>query len=129
MIDIRNPYNGYKWGWIDRSEAILFANFAILCDFIEKEHPFEIIDFEHDDYWRNLKKELVDLYHWWKIGRKAEQDQCDSLYTEIEQDNRILNKRVQELRHQWLFEEEERIEAVDDINLIRLIKIRGCMWT
>ena len=41
MLDIRDKRNGYAWGWMDRSEGILFANMAILVSFIEDEKAFD----------------------------------------------------------------------------------------
>ncbi len=39
MLEMRSPQNGYKWGWCDRSSLLLYAPFAILRDFVEKEYP------------------------------------------------------------------------------------------
>ena len=96
-IDIRNRRNGYAWGWMDRSEGILFANMAILVAFIEKEKAFDC----HVD-WRSAaemaaageksdggdanrdahaaaKKEMLEIYQWWTQDRKIAHDRYDDL--------------------------------------------------
>jgi len=42
IINLKQPKDApieyaYDWGWIDRSEAIVLANFKLFCEFIEKE--------------------------------------------------------------------------------------------
>ena len=106
LIDIRCKRNGYSWGWIDKSEAILFANMAILVDFIEKEKAFE----SHVD-WRSAaevggergtendpsgnecrgghakaKKEILEIYNWWVKGRKEEYDALEAAHDEAYKD-------------------------------------------
>jgi hypothetical protein len=41
ILDLsRSPY-GYKWGWLDRPEAMLIANFQLLTDYVDLERPFK----------------------------------------------------------------------------------------
>ena len=79
MLDIRNRRNGYEWGWMDRSEGILFANMAMLVDFIEKERAFEVINWDSDDGHREAARELREIYEWWTQGRKIEHDEHERL--------------------------------------------------
>jgi hypothetical protein len=42
IVNLKQPKDSpgdyeYHWGWLDRSRALIFANFAILCDFVENE--------------------------------------------------------------------------------------------
>ena len=100
MVDIRYKRNGYAWGWLDRSEAILFANMALLVQFIEKESGLDgYVDWSsaeeaqkacperemdqwekdnHDQHYR-AAKEMREIYAWWTKGRKEEHDALEKL--------------------------------------------------
>ena len=162
MLDIRDKRNGYAWGWMDRSEGILFANMAILVAFIEEEKAFDC----HVD-WRSTaemtadgeegsadgaanrdahaaaKKEMLEIYGWWTQDRKIEHDRGDALlhaaYTGPVEFERMVDGMYR-LKKFPVTEEEERLrsqcrlmedalEAKDEEMMIRLIKIRGYMWT
>ena len=162
MLDIRDKRNGYAWGWMDRSEGILFANMAILVAFIEEEKAFDC----HVD-WRSTaemtadgeegsadgaanrdahaaaKKEMLEIYGWWTQDRKIEHDRGDALlhaaYAGPVEFERMVDGMYR-LKKFPVTEEEERLraqcrlmedalEAKDEEMMIRLIKIRGYMWT
>lgn len=144
MLDIRNKRNGYAWGWIDRSEGILFANMAVLSEFVERERGLDgIVDWDSDESHAAAKKELLEIYRWWTHDRKIEHDRYDALFSrayarplEFEPIGNgmsrfkkdTLTKEEKELRYQCSLME-EALEAKDEEMMIRLIKIRGCMWT
>lgn len=48
---------------------MLYACFQILVDFIEKEKPQKIVDYDHDAYHRKQWKELQILDKYWKVDR------------------------------------------------------------
>jgi hypothetical protein len=163
MLDLRSSQNGYSWGWLDRSEAILFANMAILIDFIEKEKAFEgFVDWrsaeemkaageEVDAYsepcYNNhaeAKKEMLAIYNWWKKGRKEEHDALEKRYEEAYKDDKfefepiengmfklkdrpVTPEQIKARKQIW--KDEESLEAKDDEMMIRLVKVRGYMWT
>jgi hypothetical protein len=104
LIDIRNARNGYAWGWIDRSDAFLFANFAILVAFVEKEFP-GCVDWDYDDDIKALAAEIKALYEWWTVGRKNEHDAANDADAPVD------------------------TEARDDEMLLRLMKAKRVMWT
>jgi hypothetical protein len=103
MLNLKNKKNGYSWGWLDRSEGILFANMAILVDFVEKEMAFEgHVDWRsaaevkesgetENDPWGDAnrdahalaKKEMIEIYDWWTKGRKEEHDAWDRAYDDV----------------------------------------------
>lgn len=162
MLDIRSRRNGYAWGWMDRSEGILFANMAVLVGFVEEEKAFDCyVDWRsaaemaaagegadpsgnaNRDAHAAAKKEMLDIYQWWTHDRKIEHDRHDDLLSrayarpfEFESigdgmsrlKKEILTKEEEELRAQcWSME--EALEAKDEEMMIRLIKVRGYMWT
>ena len=147
IIDIRNDYaEPYKWGWIDRDRALLLANFKILVEFMEQEEPGKIIDWSTTPEHRHAWKEMNDLYLWWKIERKQEQDALDkilddlprrpfsSMFEEIEHEGYKAYRYVPEAPEiQQVYEvhrqQEELLRKKDQDNLHRLIDIRGHLWT
>jgi hypothetical protein len=162
VLNIRNKRNGYAWGWLDRSEGILFANMAILVGFIEEEKAFDChVDWrsaaemvaagEKTDGGRNAnydahavaKKEMLEIYRWWTHERKIEHDRHDVLSSrafphpfefERTEDGMYRGKEPPpteaelELRAQYS-SMEGVLEARDEEMMIRLIKVRGYMWT
>ena len=144
MLDIRNRRNGYSWGWMDRSEGILFANMAMLVDFIEKERAFEVINWDSDDDHCETARELREIYEWWTHGRRIEQDEHERLATEAYKDFSYTFVPMPGGMQKMELSDEtpEQRKARDDVNLeedrlyekdtemmIRLIKVRGAMWT
>jgi hypothetical protein len=127
MIDIRNPRNGYKWGWFDRSEGLLFAAFAMLSDFVEKEYP-GYVDWDYDEDIRAARDEILALYKWWKIDRKIEHDADDKLTSEIYAGG-FDGTRPSDIDHQRAMKSEKVLEDKDQEMFIRLVKIRRAMWT
>ena len=92
--------------WSDKDMVILHACFQILTDCIEKEQLFTgHIDWTNDELHINAKKEILELYEWWNERVKKEQDdEIDPIWTEKQHEQ-------------------------DTEMLIRLIKIRGFLWT
>lgn len=119
-----DPYNVIKIKtlgihYCDPDEQMLHANFQILTDFVEnqikwgKESGHDYFDLsedikqaEYEDEINQLKRhqtdrdELMALYNWWKKYSKDEIDSLDSI---------------------------EAYEIEEEM-LIRLMKIRGCIW-
>jgi hypothetical protein len=69
--------------WCDKDEVMLYACFQLLVDFIEKEKPQKIVDYQHDSKQKKEWKELQALYRYWKRERPS------------------LEKRITKLRDQW----------------------------
>jgi hypothetical protein len=113
MIDLRCPTWGleYNWGWIDRCEALLIANFQILKEFVEKEEPFKHGDWSTSLEHQNAEKEIKELYNWWVKERVKEH----------EVSLKLIGKKRWSIR--------KKLEKKDDKMLLRLIKIREYLWT
>ena len=139
-----HPYNKIKIKtlaptWCDRDYVLLHASFAIFCNVIEEEELLEHTSYDHSeeiadlekanwedkerqrDYIKFLKekheedqkleKELKYLYRWWTVDRpKKQEDLKDS------------SKKYEVGALEKAYEE-------DTEHLIRLIKIRGTLWT
>jgi hypothetical protein len=119
IVDMRSPRNGYKWGWIDRSEGVMYAAFAVLVDFVENEYP-GMVDWDWSEESRTSRDEFMALYRWWTKERKEEHDahdaECSRVFATKEDRKRI-------------YDAGEALEAKDTEMLIRLIKVRNVLWT
>ena len=47
-----------KPGYSDVTERLIHANFCLLAEFVEKENPFETIDWDSDDAHKQAAKEI-----------------------------------------------------------------------
>jgi hypothetical protein len=91
--------------WCDKDQVMLHACFQLLTDFVDQEISQDIVDWEHDEKQRQVRKEIDFLYNWWK--------------------QRIKDEAEQNLDPIW----SERLHDIDDEMLTRLIKIRRHLWT
>lgn len=121
ILDLRsNTSYQYRWGWIDSDSKMMLACFNLLKEYIEKEKPFEIIDWSDNP---EIEKEIKDLYNWWMIGREHERKEYDTFW-----DKRDFKETTEEERDaHWKAEDE--LDKKDDEMLLRLIKIRNYLWT
>lgn len=148
LVDCRCPRNGYSWGWFDRSELLLFANMAILKEYVEKESHQIAWDSPDWPIGQHLWKEMSEILKWWDHDRKLEHDAYDELLTKAYgfkdctvfepcEDNPHLHRMrfTRENDPAWRAdcdrcrEAEEALEKKDEEMLIRLIKIRGALWS
>lgn len=133
IVDCRN--DEYRWGWCDASELILYAPFAVLVRFMEKEFP-GMVKWEPE-----VEKELWALYNWWKTGRRAHHDEISALFDKghggfyftpcaDRPGYQELHSRVKDQAaiDEWNRRNSEP-EEKDQEMLLRLVKIRGQMWT
>lgn len=145
LVDCRNARNGYNWGWIDRSEIILFANMAILKEYVEREA--DQIDWTWDSEPIRVRKEMEDILRWWDHDRKLEHDAYDELLTKaygfkdctvvVPTENPCLQQMVFTRRGDPEWEAdckrcqaaEDALETKDEEMLNRLIKIRAHLWS
>jgi hypothetical protein len=144
MVDIRSRRNGYAWGWMDRSEGMLFAVMAMLVAFVEQERAFQVIDWDSDDGHREAVRELREIYLWWTQDRKIEHDEHERLADEAYEGYQttfvpmpdgmlklVTSDETPEQRkaRDDVREAEDRLDQKDTDMMIRLIKVREAMWT
>jgi len=144
LLDLRQPgKEGYKYGWVDSDTQMLYANFNILVNFVEKElkEPLdEMIKFhkeisekeQESDQWYKAYLEIKELYNYWKIDRaikeKEEQDSLSAWYEKFKDYKNRNNVECDKLsdEHRKL---EVEFEEKETEMLLRLIKVRKFMWT
>ena len=131
-------------GWCDKDEVLLHAAFQLLIDFIEKEKPETIIDWNADELQKKTWKEIKLLYNWWKKERPARKSPLEDkrlkhppwkfkkipgsdLREMVEPDKKKYANYYRALEEHWKLE--QKWEKEDQRNLHRLINIRKFLWT
>jgi hypothetical protein len=151
-LDLRQPkrwkddvedYFTYRYGWVDTDHQMEYAMMNLLVNYVEQEMPGSYfipseeeaakddgVDYNYSGFKRQLAnhKEYMAIYNWWKTDRFVELAEYDRKLTEWS-----------DARHAWadnadeLLKEVGALEARNDAKLdemlIRLIKIRRCLWT
>lgn len=118
LLDLRDPKNGYDWGWRDSDRAILFAVMKILADFVEQEDGFSgHIDWEATEEHRRTKEVGLQIYRWWTLERPALLADIDKLQAGTTDDY----EKGQALK--------DELDIVEDRNLVLVIQIRRHLWT
>ena len=129
-----NPLRNYHW--LDTDTKILFGNFQILVDFVEKEK--DIVDWSADPKTQEVYEEFTELYKWWTEERPNRPDAYPSVtdygldHEEIfgpaaDRNNPAYREWSKAVADAGLKEEEYNNE--DTEMLIRLITIRDYLWT
>ena len=127
IIDMRKaePENkdGYKWGWIDRSEALTLVMFTVLREFVEKElRKFKYADLEQD-----YNKEILALYKWWTVDRLVELEHWESESTKY-YERWKKDQTDEEAKIKWREFDAKPYEKEEEM-LLRLLKVKNHMWT
>lgn len=138
LLDLRQPkwgYQQYKWGYSDIVQRMIYANFNLLVEYIEKEYDGAesiekfITDLKGEKdvppgQIQGLEKAL-ELYKWWKYVLPEMQKEYDAAVHEAVKDRKSPDR--DKLNKTW--EMEENIENTIDAKLKELIDIRRGMWT
>jgi len=137
--------------WHDRDNVLLHASFQIFVDFMEKERPFETIEYDYTDEInramnekekqelqviherkQKVKKELEYLYDWWKNKRNQSFDAIDKAYSNWKPLPAVPTKEEEELgaeESDKITKMEDNAYEADTEHLIRLMKMRQELWT
>lgn len=133
-----------KPGYYDIDTRILHANFTLLCSYVEKE--MDIIDWNDCDESKHIKKEIDELYFWWKhVYPKYDENNplfasdVKCTYKPVQRDDsgfafmqdvgtpEEINKWKKACEDSW--EYEAKVDKEIEDNLIRLIKLRIFLWS
>ena len=124
VLDLRNQW--YRYGWCDKDVLMLYAAFALLKDFVEKEKAFERIEWddrEHGGESYGAYSELKELYDWWTILRAQDLKAFEELFEAVSRDTWSADNFA------ICDQAEKSLADKDDEMLLRLVKIRRRMWT
>lgn len=142
MLDLRQPKwdLNYRHGWIDSDTKMVYALFNILNRFVERELPNFYIPTEEEivarpEYERECLKtqrkaglEIIAIHNWWTAVRPVMQDQQKRALNEWHTAHKAKAPNEQEL-FKRIDELDEKYNTTLEDYMIRLIKVRGSMWT
>lgn len=140
IIDISGQ-DGYDRGWIDRDHAMYLACFKILCDFVELEDPDignrTLANYTSENYKPEgdelaaLEAQIADekeiryLYDWWTTGRRYLHEKARK---QLDAAGPGIEKYKTPEFEAWC-KEMDRLDAMDEEMLARLMKVRRRLWT
>lgn len=132
LLNLNQSYNGYdvyEYGYCDPSEQVLYANFNILKEFVEKEEPHKpeyYDDDEHGKEWAEASREIYDLYDYWMVRRAANDRVATDYYEKFKEAK--TKEESEKIRNDWM-KAKDAFDDEEQRNLERLIKVRRFMWT
>lgn len=137
ILDLRRAGNNYTIGWHDADTKMLWACFLLLKDYVEKEKPFELINWNSGEESSRAEQEIKCLYKWWTEERSVEHGKLLVAWNNSGHKvdfEKIENSDCYKMIYtgedpKSLFDEERRLELKDDEMLERLMKIRHFLWT
>ena len=117
--------------WYDLDYRLLYGNMNLLVEFVEQEKPFERICWDER---QEIKDQIVEIYTWWKEGRKKQLKELDDIYAEIRpEEGWVGNMNNKMKEHEGTFKritkKDVEIEEAETKYLKMLIDIRGYLWT
>ena len=151
-------YTGLKPGYHDKDEVLLYLNFNILVDFVEKEMGDGSIDgitalidcINYEDYQpsapqygytqKQAMEEILFLYYWWKNYRvkricSLECQKARDIYAKREkiENPLFVLGRILSQEEKDMYDTSHKIDDIyekeDSIMFLRLAKVRGHLWT
>jgi len=129
-----------KHKYYDTPMLMLHGNMEMLVDFVENENCYDKIDFDSDEFWRNIGSEIKEIYLWWKDYKNREKeidialnnwhdtkftDKNEDILTTLNKPDSIEVKRYSEIHEQL----EKKLAEEEEAMLIKLMKIRPSLWT
>lgn len=123
VVDCRNRF--YKWGWSDVDYLMLYSAFALLQRFVEKEDGLKSLECQGEAF-RNEAKKWLD-----RMDKESME-----IHVECLEEAERRDRTYDEVRYLWHWWTKERFETnIDDDHerdtemLVRLVKVRGSLWT
>lgn len=129
-MDKWGKLNGVTYGWEEVDHQMMYACFKLLVDYVEKQRPFDLIDFQTEEINKALGKEILDLYGWWTVTRPQERQDLAAAWSKLPRPQFDENGRWSprpEARE--LVDRNRDLDAKDDEMLMRLVKVRRHLWT
>jgi len=131
-------------GWCDKDHVMLHAMFQLLVDFVEREKPDQIMDWNSDPAHKQAWKEIRLLYRWWTHTRPARKSPLDQKGLKkphmrwkkidgtenrqlVDYDKKKYAAYDAALKQHWRLE--KKWDEEEQRNLHRMIEIRHFLWT
>lgn len=135
-------YDRYKCGWCDTDHRILYAVFNLLVEFVEKEEPHcpteEEIEKESNEWGsKNIlivqrldMLEIFALYTYWTKERNEMAKKMDEALTRCSYKfKKSVSLTLDEIENDEYAVLEKAFNAKEDEMLMRVMRIRRCLWT
>lgn len=132
---------GLKPNYYDPDTLIFEGVFKLLCDFVEYQKKYDVIDWEADEPHSKAWKEMCELYDWYKEIRPHREEEFEKRRPEPmrdfgdffndEEDIDPEKKRKRDEYSKYLREytdAEASWYKEDEDQLIRIIKLREYLW-
>jgi hypothetical protein len=139
MLDLRQP-NGYRYGWQDVPEKMLYAMFNLLGEYL-KEEPYDLTtnytieQINADAGMKHQHEQLQEakaIHHWWTVTRHEEERVHQDLLHRWCELRKIKEKRdsgeADKVFEVMKNDEEDQEKKLDEM-IARLMKIRRSLWT
>lgn len=110
---------GLKSGYYDICERMLYSNFWLLTQFVEKCNPFGYNLNEESKKEKEFREEVQKLYHWWKIERPNKLRHIEEFWENV----------ADEAGTKVVLEQANELKEIEQQNLERLIEIRQRLCT
>ncbi len=120
---------GLKPGYYDIPDLITYVNFKFIERFVEDEKCFEFINWEINMKSKLIKKELEEIYNYWKVIRPNYEKKLNQMYKSLPNFENYYN--INELKdvNNKCFQLEAKIIKYDTRYLHRIINIKNYLWT
>lgn len=128
-MDKWGKLNGVTYGWEEVDHQMMYACFKLLVNYVEKQIPFTIIDFDYDEQHKALKKDILDLYGWWTVTRPKERKEVSEGWSKIPKTYPEGGVWRPHPDAKTLLDREAELDKKDDEMLEKLVKIRRSLWT
>lgn len=136
MLDLRQP-EGYRYGWQDVPEKMLYAMFNLLGQYLKHEDPVDLTQYyslaqiEADDILNKQHSSLQEaraIYYWWTVQRKKDMEISDKLMDELgrARKNKLPQRHILSDK---LIAHERYMENKTEEMVLRLMRIRNTLWT
>jgi hypothetical protein len=132
MLDLRQP-NGYRYGWQDIDHRLVYAMFNLLNLFVEKEDRYcpteeDVAAEPHLKAQRDACHEIQAIYTWWNVDRIAAEKAIENEQNRLYGDWALRSLPTSDERAA-LYKMETDLDAKTEEMMIRLVKVRGWLWT
>jgi len=113
--------------WVDKSTMIEASIEKCLIDFVEKEDPFTLLNWEWNDAHVEAKKVILDCYDFFKVIKPAKLKEIDDLT-----EKGFGKNSKKELQGELALEIrtlEDKFDVLQTEYLIKVVKFRHFLWT
>jgi len=129
--------------WYDTDTRMLYGMMNLFIEFLEKEEPFETIDYDSNEYWKKVKEDILVVKAWWENydNRLKEIEEALDAWHDVQFVNckdcsndwidRLNQEDTPEIKE--LFERhtelEDKLDKEEDEMLKKLVDLRHFLWT